>query len=47
MRPDLTTIDTLHSDFMQEATVPLNSESHAGEDVAIFASGPLAHYVHG
>jgi len=27
--------------------VPLNSETHAGEDVAIFASGPLAHCVHG
>jgi alkaline phosphatase len=46
-RPDLTDIDTTRSDFMQEATVPLNSETHAGEDVAIFASGPLAHYVHG
>ncbi len=46
-RPDLSEIDTSDSDFMQEATVPLNSESHAGEDVAIFASGPFAHYVHG
>jgi alkaline phosphatase len=46
-RPDLTDMDTTRSDFMQEATVPLNSETHAGEDVAIFASGPLAHYVHG
>jgi alkaline phosphatase len=46
-RPDLSDIDTEHRDFMQECTVPLNSETHAGEDVAIFASGPLAHYVHG
>ena len=46
-RPDLSEIDTSDRDFMQEATVPLNSETHGGEDVAIFASGPLAHYVHG
>ena len=46
-RPDLTGVDTTDPDFMQEATVPLNSETHGGEDVAIFASGPLAHYVHG
>ena len=46
-RPNLTLVDTSHINFMKEATVPLNSETHAGEDVAIFASGPLAHYVHG
>lgn len=46
-RPDLTAIDTTAPIFMQEATVPLNSETHAGEDVAIYAGGPQAHLFHG
>lgn len=46
-RPDLTDVDTAAPDFMPEATVPLASETHGGEDVAIFASGPKAHLVHG
>ena len=32
---------------MQESTVPLSSETHAGEDVAIFAKGPNAHLFRG
>jgi len=47
IRPDLTDVDTTATDFMPEATVPLSSETHAGEDVAIYASGPKAHLVHG
>ena len=27
--------------------MPLDSETHAGEDVAVFARGPWAHLVHG
>jgi alkaline phosphatase len=46
-RPDLTLVDTKAFSFLQEATVPLGSETHAGEDVAIYASGPMAHFVHG
>lgn len=46
-RPDLTAVDTGALDYLQEATVPLSSETHAGEDVAIYASGPKAHLVHG
>jgi alkaline phosphatase len=46
-RPDLNGVDTSALDFLQEATVPLGSETHAGEDVAIFARGPRAHLVHG
>ena len=39
-RQDLTKVDTLAPDFRQPALVPLGSETHAGEDVAAFASGP-------
>jgi hypothetical protein len=46
-RPDLTSIDTTDLDFLQEAAVPLGSETHAGEDVAVFARGPQAHLVRG
>lgn len=46
-RPDLTSADTDADDFRQEATVPLVSETHGGEDVAIFATGPKAYLFHG
>jgi alkaline phosphatase len=46
-RPDLTSVDTTDLEFLQEAAVPLGSETHAGEDVAIFARGPQAHLVRG
>ena len=46
-RPDLSGTDTAALNFLQEATVPLDSETHAGEDVAVYANGPMAHLVHG
>lgn len=46
-RHNLSEVDTTHPDFHQEALVPLESEGHAGEDVAIFAQGPWAHLFHG
>lgn len=46
-RPDLTNVDTTHVEFLQEATVPMASETHAGEDVPIYARGPKAHLVRG
>lgn len=46
-RPDLTRVDTTALDYQQEAAVPLGSETHGGEDVAIFARGPGAALVHG
>ena len=46
-RPDLETVDTADSSFMQEATVPLGSETHAAEDVAIYAKGPKAYLLRG
>ena len=39
-RPDLREVDTEHPDFMQEALVPMKSESHGGDDVGIWARGP-------
>jgi alkaline phosphatase len=46
-RKDLTAIDTTASGFHQETLVPLSSETHAGEDVAIYGMGPGAQYVGG
>lgn len=34
-------------DFMQQTGVPKDSETHAGEDVALFADGPGAHHFKG
>src|SRR5690606_27928887 len=39
-RPDLSAVDTTAPDYMQEAMVPLGSETHGGEDVGIWARGP-------
>jgi alkaline phosphatase len=47
LRPDLSKIDTTALNYKQEATVPLGSETHGGEDVAIYARGPRAYLVRG
>ncbi len=46
-RQDLTEIDTTDQGYHQEALVPRSSETHAGEDVGIYATGPWAHLVQG
>lgn len=46
-RPDLTNVDTTSPSYMQEAIFPLSSETHGGEDVAVYATGPGAYLVHG
>jgi alkaline phosphatase len=46
-RADLTSVDTTALGYMQQAVVPMGSETHAGEDVAIYATGPKSHLVHG
>ena len=33
-------------DYIQDAGVPLELETHSGEDVAIYAQGPMAHLIH-
>jgi alkaline phosphatase len=46
-RSDPLQIDTQAFDYLQQALVPLESETHAGEDVVARASGPLAHLFKG
>ena len=46
-RPDLSSVDTTALNFLQEAVVPLSSETHGGEDVGIWAIGPWAHLYQG
>ena len=46
-RVDLKDVDTTDVDYVQQSLVPLASETHTGEDVAIFAAGPWAHMFQG
>ena len=46
-RPDLRHVDTEHPDYMQEAVMPLASETHGGEDVGVWALGPGSDAVRG
>ncbi len=46
-RARLSSVQTTALNFLQEATVPLASETHGGEDVAIWARGPQAYLVRG
>lgn len=44
-RADLSGVDTTAPGFHQEALIPLGSETHAGEDVAVYAGGPFAQLI--
>ena len=46
-RRDLSPVDTKVHHYLQEATIPLRSETHGGEDVPLYADGPMAHLFHG
>jgi alkaline phosphatase len=46
-REDLREVDTTAKGFLQPSLVPLGSETHAGEDVAVFAGGPGANLFSG
>ena len=46
-RPNLDEVNTEDPDYLQEAAVPMKSETHGGEDVAVYARGPGAEAVHG
>jgi alkaline phosphatase len=47
VRPDLEQVDTTDPDFMQPSLWALKSETHGGEDVAVYALGPGAGSVRG
>ena len=46
-RPDLSAVNTIDPNYLQEAMIPLKSETHGGEDVAIFATGANAYIIRG
>jgi alkaline phosphatase len=46
-RPDIRGVNTEDPEYLQEATIPLASETHSGEDVGVWASGPGAAAVRG
>ena len=46
-RMDISAIDTTTSGYHQEALIPLSSETHSGEDVALHANGPGSQLVQG
>lgn len=46
-RPDLTYVDVEAPEYKQAATYPMESETHSGEDVAIYATGAGSYTVHG
>ena len=46
-RPNLREVDTEHPDYLQDAMFPMRSETHAGDDVGVWARGPGAGAVRG
>lgn len=41
-RQDISAVDTTQPGYHQEALIPLSAETHGGEDVAVYATGPGA-----
>ena len=46
-RPDVTQEAAMDPDYLQQALIPMESETHSGEDVAVYAKGPWAHLFDG
>ncbi|XP_053307660.1 alkaline phosphatase-like [Spea bombifrons] len=46
-RENVSTVDFNHMNYQAQSAVPLKMETHGGEDVAVFAKGPMAHLLHG
>jgi alkaline phosphatase len=42
-RPDVTQEQAIDPDYLQQALIPMRSETHSGEDVMVHARGPWAH----
>lgn len=47
MRENVSTVNYEENNYQAQAAVPLVMETHGGEDVAVFAKGPMAHLLHG
>uniref|UniRef100_H3BC89 Alkaline phosphatase, tissue-nonspecific isozyme n=2 Tax=Latimeria chalumnae TaxID=7897 RepID=H3BC89_LATCH len=46
-RENVSNIDIHYNNYLAQSAVPLRQETHGGEDVAVFAKGPMAHLLHG
>ncbi len=46
-RPTIAQSDAVDPDYIQQALIPKSSETHSGEDVAVYAKGPWAHLFDG
>ncbi|XP_077167668.1 alkaline phosphatase, tissue-nonspecific isozyme [Paroedura picta] len=46
-RENVSWVDFAHANYQAQSAVPLRQETHGGEDVAVFAKGPMAHLLHG
>ncbi|GBO38094.1 Alkaline phosphatase, tissue-nonspecific isozyme [Araneus ventricosus] len=42
-RENITGVNTANKDYLQQATVPRSTATHGGEDVGVYAVGPMAH----
>lgn len=47
LRPDISAVDTEADNYLQQSLIPMGSETHAGEDVAVLATGPGSELVNG
>ncbi|XP_048470864.1 alkaline phosphatase-like [Rhincodon typus] len=45
-RPNVSNSEIYENNYLAQSAVPLRQETHGGEDVAIFAKGPMAHLFH-
>lgn len=46
-RPTLTQEEVLDPEFLQQALIPMSSETHGGTDIVTYATGPQAHLMGG